>query len=152
MRAPRFVRYWMPAIIWMALIFLGSTDILSAEHTSRFLVPFLRWIDPQISLATLSAIQFGIRKLGHLTEYAILAMLLWRALRSGTGWQMKMSILFLIAALACAIFAASDEFHQSFVPSRTSSPVDVMIDICGALVGLAICLVFARRKRAAVTV
>lgn len=152
MRAPRFVRYWMPSIIWMALIFLGSTDILSAEHTSRFLVPFLRWIDPQISLATLNAIQFGIRKLGHLTEYAILAMLLWRALRSGTGWQMKMSILFLIAALACAIFAASDEFHQSFVPSRTSSPVDVMIDICGALVGLEICLAFARRKRATVTV
>jgi VanZ family protein len=140
----------MPSIIWMALIFLGSTDILSAEHTSRFLVPFLRWIDPQISLATLNAIQFGIRKLGHLTEYAILAMLLWRALRSGTGWQMKMSILFLIAALACAIFAASDEFHQSFVPSRTSSPVDVMIDICGALVGLEICLAFARRKRATV--
>jgi VanZ family protein len=134
----------------MALIFLGSTDILSAEHTSRFLVPFLRWIEPQISLATLNAIQFGIRKLGHLTEYAILAMLLWRALRSGTGWQMKMSILFLIAALACAIFAASDEFHQSFVPSRTSSPVDVMIDICGALVGLEICLAFARRKRATV--
>src|ERR1700731_2630442 len=152
MRAPRFVRYWMPSIIWMALIFIGSTDILSAEHTSRFLVPFLRWIDPQISLATLNAIQFGIRKLGHLTEYAILAMLLWRALRSGTGWQMKMSILFLIAALACAIFAASDEFHQSFVPSRTSSPVDVMIDICGALVGLEICLAFARRKRATVTV
>jgi VanZ family protein len=142
----------MPSIIWMALIFLGSTDILSAEHTSRFLVPFLRWIDPQISLAALNAIQFGIRKLGHLTEYAILAMLLWRALRSGTGWQMKMSILFLIAALACAIFAASDEFHQSFVPSRTSSPVDVMIDICGALVGLEICLAFARRKRATVTV
>ena len=150
MKAPRFVRYWMPAIVWMALIFLGSTDMLSAEHTSRFLVPFLRWIDPQISFATLNAIQFEIRKLGHLTEYAILAMLLWRALRSGTGWQMKMSILFLIAALACAIFAASDEFHQSFVPSRTSSSVDVMIDICGALVGLEICLAFARRKRATV--
>ena len=153
MKLPRFVRYWMPAIVWMALIFFGSTDILSAEHTSRFLVPFLRWVDPQISFAMLNTIQFGIRKLAHLTEYAILAMLLWRALRSGTRGQMKMSILFLIAALGCAIFAASDEFHQSFVPSRTSSPTDVMIDVCGALVGLAICLMFtARRKRATVTV
>ena len=142
----------MPAIVWMALIFLGSTDMLSAEHTSRFLVPLLRWIDPQISFAALNAIQLGIRKLGHLTEYAILAALLWRALRGGTRWQMKMSILLLVAALACAIFAASDEFHQSFVPSRTASPTDVMIDICGALIGLAICLVFARRKRATVTV
>jgi VanZ family protein len=138
----------MPAILWMTIIFLGSTDMLSAEHTSRFLVPFLRWLDPQISFATLNAIQFGIRKLGHLTEYAILAMLLWRALRSGTRWQMKMSILVLVAALACAIFAASDEFHQSFVPSRTPSPRDVMIDICGAFLGLAVCWMFARRKSA----
>jgi len=130
-----------------AIIFLGSTDMLSAEHTSRFLVPFLRWIDPQISLAALNAIQLGIRKLGHLTEYAILAMLLWRALRGGIRWQMKMSLLFLVAALASAIFAASDEFHQSFVPSRTASTNDVMIDICGALIGLLICLAFAARKR-----
>jgi hypothetical protein len=100
----------MPAIVWMAVIFLGSTDMLSAEHTSRFLEPFLRWIDPQISLAAMNAIQLGIRKLGHLTEYAILAMLLWRA-AGGIRWQMKMSPLF-VAALASAIFAASDEFHH----------------------------------------
>jgi len=131
------------------VIFLGSTDMLSAEHTSRFLVPFLRWINPQISFATLNAIQLGIRKLGHLTEYAILAMLLWRALRSGTRWQVKMSILFLFAALASAIFAASDEFHQSFVPSRTASPTDVMIDICGTLIGLSICWMFAKRRNSA---
>jgi len=142
-----FLKHWLPVLIWMGVIFLGSTDMLSAEHTSRFLVPFLRWIDPQISFATLNAIQLGIRKLGHLTEYAILAMLLWRALRSGTRWQMKMSILFLVAALASAIFAVSDEFHQSFVPSRTASPNDVMIDICGALIGLLSCLMFAVRKR-----
>ena len=142
-----FLKHWLPVLIWLGVIFLGSTDMLSAEHTSRFLVPFLRWIDPQISFATLNAIQLGIRKLGHLTEYAILAMLLWRALRSGTRWQIKMSILFLVAALASAIFAASDEFHQSFVPSRTASPNDVMIDICGALIGLLSCLMFAVRKR-----
>jgi len=144
-----FLKHWLPVLIWLGVIFLGSTDMLSAEHTSRFLVPFLRWIDPQISFATLNAIQFGIRKLGHLTEYAILAMLLWRALRSGTRWQIKVSILFLVAALASAIFAASDEFHQSFVPSRTASPTDVMIDICGALVGLLACSMFAERRNSA---
>src|SRR6266581_5535849 len=130
MKVVRFVRYWMPAIVWMAVIFLGSTYILSAEHTSRFLVPFLRWIDPQISLAALNMIQVLIRKLGHLTEYAILAALLWRAFGRGITWHLKMSILFLVAWVACAIFAASDELHQSFVPSRTASPNDVMIDIC----------------------
>jgi VanZ family protein len=146
MKTSRLVKYWMPVILWMALIFIGSTDALSAEHTSRFLVPFLRWLDPQISWAALNAIQTLIRKLGHVTEYAILAALLWRALRGAARWSAKMSILFAIVWIGCAIFAASDEFHQSFVPSRTSSFRDVMIDICGALIGLAICVAVATRK------
>jgi VanZ family protein len=146
MKLRQFVRYWMPVVFWMGVIFLGSTDILSAEHTSRFLVPFLRWLDPQISVAALNAILVAIRKLGHLTEYAILAMLLWRALRGGIRWQIKMSILFVASLLASAIFAASDEFHQSFVPSRTASANDVMIDIAGALLGLAICWMFRARR------
>jgi hypothetical protein len=47
----------------MLLIFVGSTDVLSAEHTSRFLVPFLRWLDPHISLAAINAIQLAVRNL-----------------------------------------------------------------------------------------
>ncbi|HLW34568.1 MAG TPA: VanZ family protein [Chthoniobacterales bacterium] len=133
----------MPVIIWMTLIFIGSTDVLSAEHTSRFLVPFLRWLDPQISWAALNSIQMMIRKLGHLTEYAILTILLWRALVD-LSWKSSTSLT--ISLLACAIFAASDEFHQSFIPSRTSSVHDVMIDICGAVIGLAICIALASRK------
>jgi VanZ family protein len=54
-----------------------------------------------------------------------------------------MPILFFAAVAACVIFAVSDEFHQSFIPSRTSSPYDAMIDVCGAFLGLAICWMFA---------
>jgi VanZ family protein len=141
-----FVKYWMPAVVWMALIFIGSTDVLSAEHTSRFLVPLLRWFDPQISWATLTALQIAIRKLGHLTEYAILAALLWRGLRGGTQWSWKMPCLLGVVLISCAIFAASDEFHQSFIASRTSSVHDIMIDICGAVIGLLICIAVSGRK------
>ena len=91
-------------------------------------------------------VQFFVRKVGHLSEYAILAILFWRALRHGTGWQTKMSMSFIAAWFVCAVFAVTDEFHQSFVPSRTSSPIDVMIDIWGALIGLVMCLLFAARK------
>src|SRR5947207_5294016 len=73
---------WIAATGWMLLILVGSTDVLSAAHTSRFLIPFLVWFGPQISVATITAIHFALRKLGHLTEYAILAALLWCALRS----------------------------------------------------------------------
>ena len=142
-----FLKYWLPLFIWLGVIFVGSTEVMSAEQTSRFLVPFLRWLDPQISFAAIAAIHFALRKLGHLTEYAIFAALLWRALRCGTCLQAKMSILFLLAWLAAAIFAVTDEFHQSFVPSRTASPIDIMIDICGAMIGLIICMMFATQGR-----
>jgi VanZ family protein len=140
---------WVPVIVWMVLIFFGSTDVLSAEHTSRFLVPFLRWLDPQISWNAIRQIHFAVRKLGHLTEYAILAALLWRALRVsliGTRW--KAAGLAFLFAVGYAFF---DEFHQSFIPSRTSSIDDVAIDTCGALCAIAICLLFAQRRVGEVT-
>jgi VanZ family protein len=140
-----FLKYWLPVLIWLCLIFVGSTGVLSAEQTSRFLVPFLRWLKPEISLAAITAIQLGIRKVGHLTEYAILSALLWRAMRS-TVISTKAVAIAGLALVMSAIFAASDEFHQSFVPSRTATLGDVMIDICGALVGLMICWLFASRR------
>jgi len=138
-----FLKYWLPVIIWIGIIFAGSTDIFSTQQTSRYLVPFLRWLDPQISISTIAAIHFALRKLGHLIEYAVLAAFLWRALRSGTNIRAKMSTLFAGVWVACAIFAASDELHQSFIASRSASLLDVMIDSSGAVVGLAICVLFA---------
>ena len=127
------LKYWLPVLIWFGVIFAGSTDIFSTEQTSRYLVPFLRWLDPQISSSTIATVHFALRKIGHLTEYAILAALLWRALRSAENLRAKMSTLFVGVWVACAIFAVSDEFHQSFLASRTASPHDVVIDISGAV-------------------
>src|SRR6266568_4467469 len=101
------LKYWLPVLIWLGLIFIGSTDLMSAEHTSRIIGPLLHWFKPDISAETIARVQFYVRKAAHVTEYAILAMLFWRALRGGSHWQMKMSILFATSLLACAIFAAS---------------------------------------------
>ena len=140
------LKYWLPVFAWLGLIFIGSTDLMSAEHTSRIIGPILRWLNPEVSAETIARVQFFVRKAGHLSEYAILAILIWRAFRRGSSWQMKMSILFVLALFGCAIFAATDEFHQSFVPSRTASPIDVMIDVTGAVIGLTFCVAVARRK------
>jgi len=139
----KLLKYWLPVFIWLGVIFAGSTDIFSAEQTSRYLVLFLRWLDPQISISTIAVIHFVLRKLGHLTEYAVLAALLWRALRSGTNLRARMPPLFAGVWVVCAIFAATDEFHQSFIASRSASLLDLMIDTSGAVVGLAICVLFA---------
>jgi VanZ family protein len=145
MKARGIVSSWVPVIAWMLLIFIGSSDVLSAEHTSRFLVPFLRWLDPHISFATITAIHLVIRKLGHFTEYAILAALLWRALR-GTFLATGLATVAVGTFLVTAAFAASDEFHQSFVVSRTSSAHDVAIDCVGVIFAIVVCSLFAARR------
>ncbi|PYI93127.1 MAG: VanZ family protein [Verrucomicrobia bacterium] len=131
----RFLKFWLPVLAWMIFIFIGSTDLLSAEHTSRFIGPFLRWLAPGISDATVASIQLVVRKGAHLTEYAILAALLSRALRL---IQQQVGRAFLVSFLIAAVYAVLDEFHQSFVASRTGSPWDVLIDCAGALAGVLI--------------
>ena len=136
----------------MCLIFAGSTDLMSAEHTSRFLVPFLRWLDPQISPATIMKVQLISRKAAHVTEYAILAALIWRAIRHHWGVVRATFWKPAVATLAVAVVnAIADEFHQSFVATRTSSPRDVLIDILGAVLGLMICCMFTRNQQTPAT-
>jgi VanZ family protein len=132
----------------MALMFVGSTDLMSAEHTSRFLTPFLRWLNPNIGALTIAEIHLGLRKAAHVTEYAILTGLLFRALRGLiAGFWPRAGVAFLPAM----IFAATDEFHQRFVPSRTGSVYDVMVDYSGAFLGILICraahLALLRRRK-----
>lgn len=144
----RLLKYWLPVLLWMIFIFIGSTDLMSAEHTSRFIGPFLRWVAPDISTATIASIQLVVRKCAHLTEYAILAALLYRAFRQDRNNFWRAAALALVVA---AIYASLDEFHQSFVPSRTGTAWDVMIDTCGAVIGLAICIALRRKRRRALT-
>ena len=127
---------WLPVLIWMGLIFSASTDNFSSEHTSRFIEPLLRWLfHGRLSADTIGLIHFLIRKLAHLTEYAILAVLLWNALRlSAAGASMRR--LCGLAVLGSTLYAASDEFHQSFVPGREATVRDVLIDTAGATAGL----------------
>ena len=85
------------------------------------------------------------RKCAHVSEYAVLALLLWRALRSVPALRTKTLMVFGAVLVGCALFAASDEFHQTFVKSRTPSVRDVLLDVAGALLGLLIAASFARR-------
>lgn len=130
-------RCW-PAVLWMTLIFVGSTDLLSSGHTSGFLGPFFRWLVPAISDVTVDRLQFVIRKCGHATEYGILASLVWMALNAGSSgtvrpWPQRLAVW---SWIWTTLYAASDEWHQSFVPTRQGQVSDVVIDSLGALLGL----------------
>jgi VanZ family protein len=122
----------------MGLIFSASSDSHSYEHSSRLVEPLLRWLFPHWSEARVHNLHELFRKCAHLAEYAVLALLLWRAVRRPVkndprrwNWAeagLALSIVFL--------YGASDEFHQIFVPNRTAQVSDVLIDTAGGAAGL----------------
>ena len=85
---------------------------------------------PHASAETLELMHVVIRKSAHLTEYFIFSIFLMRGLRGkDRGWKLRWAIW---AVVIAAGYAALDEFHQSFVPSRTASPWDALLDTAGA--------------------
>jgi VanZ family protein len=137
-RLRSFVKYWVPVAVWMVVIYSASSDTKSFEHSSRILAPILQWLMPQLSEEVVSHVVFIIRKFAHLTEYAILALLLWRALRKPVRndtrpWSWIQAGL---AILVVALYAGSDEIHQLFVPHREGKIADVMIDTSGGVAGI----------------
>jgi len=141
--ANRLWRYG-PLIVWATLIFIGSSNLLSASHTSAFLVRPLHWLFPGASDATLATIHFLIRKAGHLTEYFILAVLAARAFRTSSR-ELLHTRWFLASLLLVVAYSLFDEFRQSFVSTRSASIYDSMIDSTGGLLGLI--FVWWRHKR-----
>jgi len=130
------LKRWGPPAGWMFLIFRGSADSNSVAHTSRIIDPFCTWLWPNITFLQLEAIHFIVRKAAHMTEFALLALLLLRALSYDRGDARKWISSAWVLATA---YAASDEFHQSFIPGRNGCIVDVLIDSAGAALGLLLC-------------
>jgi VanZ family protein len=142
----RFLKNRLPVLVWVGVIFLGSTNLMSAEHTSRLIVPFLRWLKPSISAETLASIHFILRKCAHMGEYAVLGLLLLRAATLMTNSKRSIPILYVSVLAVCVFVAATDEFHQTFVASRGASVRDIMIDSGGVILGLLIGLIFGMSR------
>jgi len=129
-------------------MFSASTDLLSAQRTSRFIGPVLRWFNPEVSDEAIRGVQFAVRKTAHVLEYAVLATLLWRA-RRGPAPSDRRPWCWRLAAFAWVgafLFALTDEWHQSGVASRQGSLADVAVDAAGAALGLAFVWVWGRRR------
>ena len=126
-------KYWWPAILWAAFILFASTDLFSAEHTGSILESVITTvIGHPLSVDQFTNIHFLVRKTAHVTEYGILGALFFRALRGERrGWIVRWAAL---AVLMAAGVASLDEWHQAHVPSRTGTPIDVLLDAAGATV------------------
>ncbi|HEV7745803.1 MAG TPA: VanZ family protein [Pyrinomonadaceae bacterium] len=141
-------RLWRygPLVFWILFISFASTGEFSASNTSQILRPILLWFFPNLSEARLATAHFLTRKAGHFSEYAILAFLARRAFLTSSRWFLQ-RYWFQIGLLLVVIYALLDEFHQSFVPSRTASIYDSAIDVAGGLTVLAICKLYDRNSR-----
>jgi VanZ family protein len=140
-------RLWRygPLVLWAALIFIGSGSLLSASNTGALLIRPLRWLFPQASNTTLEVVQFLLRKAAHFTEYAILALLAARAFRTSKRELLRARWFFASLALV-VIYSLSDEFHQSFVSTRTASVFDSLIDSLGGLCALTVLWWLVRKR------
>ncbi len=105
---------WLLTFLWMGIIYAFSSQ-------------------PSDELPYFGLYDLLVKKGGHMLGYAILA---WLFSRSWEGLNLSPWSVFLLAFFASVLYAVSDEFHQSFVPGRHSSPLDVVIDAVGAAVGL----------------
>ena len=133
----RLLSRYLPLVVWLVFISYASSDNFSADNTSRIIGPLVLWLFPNTSPETMATIHFIMRKIAHFTEYAILGFLAARAFRPWPRW-------FLISVALVVVYALIDEYHQSFVPSRTASIFDSLIDMAGGITAL----IFISRKGA----
>jgi VanZ family protein len=133
----RFLSRYLPLIAWLAFISFASSDNFNASNTSRIIGPLILWLFPNTTPETLAVVHFITRKIAHFTEYAILGFLAARAFRTSPRPAIRQRW-FLICLALVVVYALLDEYHQSFVPSRTASIFDSFIDMAGGLTALLI--------------
>jgi VanZ family protein len=141
----RFLRY-APLILWIGVIFLLSSNLGSMNNTSRFIRPLLRFLFPDAPEELLQIYHGYIRKLAHVTEYAILAFFASRAFWASSiktiakGW-----FIFSLALVVAVAFL--DELNQSFISSRTASIFDIVLDCLGGLIMTLLFFAYKSPKR-----
>ena len=138
---------WLPTLLWLGVLASFSTDTFSANHTGSVLLRIIHALYGNISHHRFEQIHFLVRKAAHFGSYGLLGFLAFYSWRSTLPalprWSVRWSALALLTVLAAA---SLDEFHQSFVPSRTGSWRDVALDMTGALFFQLVILVFARLR------
>jgi len=125
-----YIKNWLPVILWAGMIFYFSS------------IPDLRSGLPDI-------FDIILRKIAHAGEFGILAILLWRAILSPKQKPDKQppTNVIVIVIITIILFAVSDEIHQGFVSGRVASPIDVLIDSSGVILGLSIFFKIKNRSK-----
>jgi VanZ family protein len=135
--------WWLTTLGWAALIFYLSSGTFGGAFTAWLLQQVLNLLQVTVSAQTFASLHFLIRKLAHVTEYAMYGMLLYGSLGGGRDFTWKARRAVWCVAIAAA-YSLTDELHQSLVPGREASLTDCGIDVAGAT--LAMLLLYAANR------
>jgi VanZ family protein len=128
------VKVWLPSIVWLVVIVIESTNLGSADHTGQILYPIFHFLF-NTSWADFAVWHAFLRKTGHFVGYFTLSILFFRSWRGtfprlSTQWCSQWAT---VALLSASLVATLDEWHQSFLSSRTGTFRDVILDSAAAL-------------------
>jgi VanZ family protein len=146
----KILKYWAPVAIMLGVMYYFSTDVFSGENTRSLIEVILGWFVPEPATRMVNRFNFYVRKAGHFVEYAMLAMLLFRAFRADSPKKWKLAwAVYSMTVVIC--WSLVDEFHQTLTWRRGGSLYDSALDSAGGLFGVlligVISCILERRKR-----
>jgi VanZ family protein len=130
---------WIPAAICVLLIAISSSDTFSSDSTGSVLRPLIEDIFGPLANHVWVKFLYDIRKTGHFFGYGFVSLVFFRAWRMTFRLSRSYSAVTAslraaaVALLSTLVLCSADEFHQSFLPKRTGTPFDVLLDMCGAI-------------------
>jgi VanZ family protein len=144
--AMKVVKYWLPVFVMIGAMYYFSTDMLSGQNTRSLIDKFFDLLGYDLSRSRLDRANYLARKAAHFIEYALLAGLLFRAMRADSSlrWRFRWAA---YSLAVCVAWALADELHQSFTNSRTGSVRDAILDSSGALFMLVVIALFNRKAQ-----
>ncbi len=128
---------WWPVALSAAVVAASSSTWMGSDHTSGPLRWVWQLVFGPVADARWDVMHTTIRKTGHFTGYGLIGLAwlrAWRMTLPGLSYLKGAAL----AVMGAALLASGDEFHQTFLPNRTGSPWDVLLDCCGSL---AMCLI-----------
>ena len=141
MTAPRTRLRFLPAILWLAVIFFLSSQ--TGEQTAALSLAIARWLARLFPGVSLTSLHLALRKAAHIGVYFVEGALLFPALYGQKGRAGR--ALALTVAL-CAMIAVVDEAHKLAIPGRHCSWPGAALNFLGALPGVALALAIVKRK------
>jgi len=143
----KFLKYWLPPLLLMALIFPLGNKGLGSSRLFHIFARFVNVILPEASVDLVKAAYIIIRKISHFLAYGFLALLFFRAVRGDSKIPGKKIWIYEAGAMA-GVYGLLDELLQTVVPTRSGSPFDWIIDVAGILTTMLVVSIYSGQSQA----